>query len=141
MGKRSSFLPNHTRRRLIQSASSNLPRKHPALSKTFLGHPQWASIKKKGILHIPNEKNWNSELNQSPIIPLVTLPNESTDLAKHMHQFKFWANLVKYPIVPKDLDRVRISIHVDTTKKQIEDVIDVIMERGTCRAKLEVSRL
>ncbi|KXG52111.1 Pyridoxal phosphate-dependent transferase, major region, subdomain 2 [Penicillium griseofulvum] len=109
--------------------------------KTFLGHPQWASIKKKGIIHIPNEDNWNSALNQSPIIPLVTLPNESTDLAKHMHQSKFWANPVKYPIVPKGLDRVRISIHVDNTKKQIEDVIDVIMEWGTCRARLEVSRL
>ncbi|KAJ5164744.1 uncharacterized protein N7500_006574 [Penicillium coprophilum] len=105
--------------------------------KTFLNHPQWAAIRKEGIIHIPNEGSWDSELYRAPIIPLVTRPNESTKLAGHMHQSKFWANPVRYPIVPKGLDRVRISIHVDHTKKQIEDVIDVIMEWASCQAKQE----
>lgn len=72
---------------------------------------------------------------QSPIIPLVTPPNESTELAGHMHRAKFWANPVMYPIVPKGMDRVRISIHADNTREQIEDVIEVIMEWATYRAE------
>ncbi|KAJ5480267.1 hypothetical protein N7530_005776 [Penicillium desertorum] len=103
--------------------------------KTFLSHPKWAAIKKEEIIQIPNEKNWNSEILQSPIIPLVTPPNESTELAGHMHRAKFWANPVRYPIVPKGMDRVRISIHADNTKEQIEDVIEVIMEWATSRAE------
>jgi 8-amino-7-oxononanoate synthase len=52
-----------------------------------------------------------------------------------MHRAKFWANPVRYPIVPKGMDRVRISIHVDNTREQIEDVIEVIMEWATYRAE------
>ncbi|CAG7977996.1 unnamed protein product [Penicillium nalgiovense] len=103
--------------------------------KIFLGHPKWAAIKKAKIIQIPNEKSWNSEMLQSPIIPLVTPPNESTELAGHMHRAKFWANPVMYPIVPKGMDRVRISIHADNTREQIEDVIEVIMEWATYRAE------
>jgi 8-amino-7-oxononanoate synthase len=33
------------------------------------------------------------------------------------------------------MDRVRISIHVDNTREQIEDVIEVIMEWATYRAE------
>ncbi|OQE18155.1 hypothetical protein PENFLA_c022G03043 [Penicillium flavigenum] len=103
--------------------------------KTFLNHPKWAAVKKEEIIQIPNEKSWNSEILQSPIIPLVTPPNESTGLAGHMHRAKFWANPVRYPIVPKGMDRVRISIHADNTEEQIEDVIEVIMEWAKYRAE------
>ncbi|CAG8908169.1 unnamed protein product [Penicillium egyptiacum] len=100
---------------------------------TFLSHPKWAAIKKGNIIQIPSEKSWNSEIPRSPIIPLVTPPNESTELAGHMHRAKFWANPVRYPIVPKGMDRVRLSIHADNTKEQIEDVIEVIMECASWR--------
>ncbi|KAJ6181029.1 hypothetical protein N7519_011490 [Penicillium mononematosum] len=103
--------------------------------KTFLSHPKWAAIKKAKIIQIPNEKSWKSEILQSPIIPLVTPPNQSTELAGHMHRAKFWANPVRYPIVPKGMDRVRISIHADNTTEQIQDVIEVIMEWAAYRAE------
>ncbi|KGO50477.1 hypothetical protein PEX1_096710 [Penicillium expansum] len=109
--------------------------------KTLLGHPQWAAVNEKGILYVPNEKSWKSMRSQSPIIPLLTRPAESIELAEHIHQSNFWVNPVRYPIVPKGQDRVRISIHVDNTKEQIEEVIEVIMNWAIERANREAQLL
>lgn len=73
----------------------------------------------------------------------MTPPGESIELAEHMRRAKFWANPVWYPVVPRKLDRVRVTVHADNTEEQIDAVVDVIMgwamkraEQSERRAKL-----
>ncbi|RHZ67259.1 hypothetical protein CDV55_100361 [Aspergillus turcosus] len=103
--------------------------------RKLTSHPQWATVKARAIIQLPTENIWNTGPFQSPIIPLVTPPGESIELAEHMHRAKFWANPVRYPIVPKKLDRVRVTVHADNTEEQIDAVVDVIMAWAMKRAE------
>ncbi|KAL4897488.1 class II aminotransferase/8-amino-7-oxononanoate synthase [Aspergillus ambiguus] len=91
-------------------------------------HAKWPEVKRKGILYLPTEKSWGSGPFQSPIVPIVPRPGLAVDLGKHLEAAKYWVNTVHYPIVPKNMDRIRIVLHTDNDIRQIDHVVELIME-------------
>ncbi|PYI20104.1 aminotransferase [Aspergillus violaceofuscus CBS 115571] len=94
---------------------------------TLTNHPQWEEAKDRGIIRLPTETGWHSRAFRSAIFALVTQPGKARSLAKPLKQVKFWVNPVEFPIVPRNLDRVRLMIHADNTEEQIGAVVQLIM--------------
>lgn len=68
---------------------------------------------------------------QSAIIPLI-LP-ESTPvrtLGKRLHDEGLFANLIEYPAVPKDSQRVRLSLMADHTQEDLDFALEVLERAG-----------
>lgn len=66
---------------------------------------------------------------------MMTRPGESDDLADTIRCAGYLINPVKYPIVPKGLERVRIMLHADNTDEQILDLVQVIV--GWLKERME----
>ncbi|PYH86885.1 class II aminotransferase/8-amino-7-oxononanoate synthase [Aspergillus uvarum CBS 121591] len=94
---------------------------------TLTNHPQWEQAKDRGIIRLPTETGWHSRAFRSAIFALVTQPGKARSLAKPLQQAKFWVNAVEFPIVPRNLDRMRLMIHADNTEEQISAVVQLIM--------------
>ncbi|PYH91089.1 class II aminotransferase/8-amino-7-oxononanoate synthase [Aspergillus ellipticus CBS 707.79] len=90
-------------------------------------HPQWDDVKRQGILFVPTEKTWYANPVKSPIIPIVTRPGQAHNLCKQIRQAKYWVNAVEFPSVPKGKGRVRLMIHADNTREEMDRVIQLIM--------------
>ncbi|EQL00223.1 aminotransferase [Ophiocordyceps sinensis CO18] len=64
----------------------------------------------------------------SPIVPVVTQPGESRGLAAHLLRNGFLAHAVQYPIVPLESERLRIIVHANNTREQIEGCVEGMMQ-------------
>lgn len=89
-------------------------------------HPTWQEGSKQDILSIAGEATRLSGPFYCPIIAMVTRPGESDDLADAIRGAGYSINPVKYPLVPKNLERVRIMLHADNTDGQLLDLVQVI---------------
>ncbi|PYH47075.1 aminotransferase class I/II-fold pyridoxal phosphate-dependent enzyme [Aspergillus saccharolyticus JOP 1030-1] len=98
-------------------------------------HEQWAAVRDKGVIRIPGAEDWGSTSFETPIFALITPPGEENELADHIRGNGYWVDAVHYPIVPKQLGRVRLTVHADNTKAQIEGVVGVFMEWAGARVK------
>ncbi|RAL11781.1 aminotransferase class I/II-fold pyridoxal phosphate-dependent enzyme [Aspergillus homomorphus CBS 101889] len=94
-------------------------------------HPKWAEVTAKGIIRIPASEDWGSRSFETPIFALITPPGQANELAEHIHAAGYWLDSVHYPIVPKDLSRVRLTVHADNTEEQIEGVVKTFMDWAT----------
>ncbi|OJJ98469.1 hypothetical protein ASPACDRAFT_61979 [Aspergillus aculeatus ATCC 16872] len=103
-------------------------------------HKQWDEVSKQGIIQIPGSENWGSGPFETPIFALITPGGEENELADHIRGNGYWVDSVHYPIVPKQLGRVRLTVHADNTKEQIERVVGVFMEWAGARVKKEGRR-
>jgi len=81
-----------------------------------------------GILSLNSGNGWRNGPFQSPVVPLVTKPGDGEALAAKLIQAGYWVNVVYYPVVPKDKERVRLSLHSDNDLKQIKGIVALIME-------------
>ncbi|KAI1472643.1 PLP-dependent transferase [Daldinia caldariorum] len=61
---------------------------------------------------------------KSPIIPVLTASPRS--LAEHCQRFGFMVRPIVSPTVPAGSERVRICLHFANTKKQVDELCDVI---------------
>ncbi|PWY77075.1 class II aminotransferase/8-amino-7-oxononanoate synthase [Aspergillus heteromorphus CBS 117.55] len=102
---------------------------------TLTRHPQWEDIKRRGILYVPTEKTWYTNPIKSPIIPIVTQPGHANNLCERLRQAKYWVNAVEFPSVPPEKGRVRLMVHADNTREQMDGVIQVIMRWAVERAE------
>jgi 8-amino-7-oxononanoate synthase len=93
----------------------------------FFKHPVWEQIKGNGTIYIPNPGKYVSNGLVSPIIPLIT-KNKAYNLRAWLLREGINAWGVAYPVVPKGEDRVRVVVHSDNTRPQIERLVDVIMQ-------------
>ncbi|KAB8227465.1 pyridoxal phosphate-dependent transferase [Aspergillus alliaceus] len=96
--------------------------------QTLTMSPWWDYGKKEGIFSLPTERTWRSEPFLAPIVALVVRPGMARKLAQFLHQAKYWVNPVNFPLVAKDKNRIRIVIHADNTKSQMESVVCLVME-------------
>ncbi|OJZ81498.1 hypothetical protein ASPFODRAFT_145388 [Aspergillus luchuensis CBS 106.47] len=98
---------------------------------TLTKHPQWEDIKQRSILTLPTEKTWYTRPFKSPIVPIITKPKQSHNLCKRLRRAGYWVNSVDYPTVPKGTGRVRLMIHADNTREEMDGVIQLIMKWAT----------
>ncbi|RAK77092.1 aminotransferase class I/II-fold pyridoxal phosphate-dependent enzyme [Aspergillus fijiensis CBS 313.89] len=108
---------------------------------TLTNHPQWEEAKDRGIIRLPTETGWRSRTFRSAIFALLTQPGKARSLAKPLKQAKFWVNAVDFPIVPRNMDRVRLMIHADNTEEQIGAVVQLIMRWAMGQMELETMNL
>ncbi|GFF62458.1 8-amino-7-oxononanoate synthase [Aspergillus udagawae] len=102
---------------------NNIRRFHEGLTN----HPEWPKFTQAGILRLPTEQTWGDGCFSAPIIPIITSVGQSAGLAEKLQEAGYWVNPVRYPIVPRDKERVRIVVHADNTDEQIDEVVDLIM--------------
>ncbi|RAL11927.1 aminotransferase class I/II-fold pyridoxal phosphate-dependent enzyme [Aspergillus homomorphus CBS 101889] len=95
--------------------------------RLLTNHPQWQEVKRRGIIRLPTEIGWHSREFKSAIFAFITQTGKARYLAKRLQEAKFWVNAVEFPIVPKNLGRVRVTIHADNTEEQIGMVVQMIM--------------
>ncbi|KAE8349895.1 pyridoxal phosphate-dependent transferase [Aspergillus coremiiformis] len=88
----------------------------------------WADAKQGGIFSLPAEKTWRLDPFLSPVVALVMQPGKARQLAQILHRAKYWVNPVNFPLVAKDKNRIRIIVHADNTKNEIETIVCLIME-------------
>ncbi|KAJ5936192.1 PLP-dependent transferase [Penicillium verhagenii] len=98
-------------------------------------HPTWQEGLKQGIISVVDGATRLSGPFYCPIIAIVTRPGESDGLANAIRSAGYSINPVKYPIVPKNLERVRIMLHADNTDGQLQDLVRVIA--GWLKEKIE----
>ncbi|PYH43605.1 aminotransferase class I/II-fold pyridoxal phosphate-dependent enzyme [Aspergillus saccharolyticus JOP 1030-1] len=105
---------------------------------TLTDHPRWQEVKDRGIIRLPTERGWQSRVFKSAIFGLITQPGKARYLAESLQQAGFWVNAVEFPIVPKELGRVRLMIHADNTAEQIDTVVQMIMRWAVGQMKLDM---
>ncbi|OJJ66545.1 hypothetical protein ASPBRDRAFT_137800 [Aspergillus brasiliensis CBS 101740] len=98
---------------------------------TLTKHPQWEDVKERNILSLPIEKTWYTRPFKSPIVPIITKPRQAHSLCKRLRRARYWVNSVDYPTVPKGTGRVRLMIHADNTREEMDGVIQLIMNWAT----------
>lgn len=96
--------------------------------RKLTSHTLWPRIKSNGVLYLPTEETWNTEPFQSPIVAVIPQAGLAADLGNFLAEVKYRVNVVHYPIVPKDKDRIRMVIHADNTVEQIDRVVELIVE-------------
>ncbi|RAL04306.1 aminotransferase class I/II-fold pyridoxal phosphate-dependent enzyme [Aspergillus ibericus CBS 121593] len=101
---------------------------------TLTRHPRWEEIKQRGILYLPTEKTWYTRSFKSPIVPVITKAGQANNLCKMLRRARYWVNSVEYPSVPKGTGRVRLMIHADNTREEMDGVIQLIMKWAADRA-------
>ncbi|KAE9377587.1 aminotransferase [Stipitochalara longipes BDJ] len=104
-----------------------LPKLTAYFLQCFFKHPVWEQIKGNGTISILNPGKFVSNGLVSPIVPIIT-KTRAYDLRTWLLREGINAWGVAYPVVPKGEDRVRIVIHSDNTRPQIERLVDVIMQ-------------
>ncbi|KAH8805394.1 pyridoxal phosphate-dependent transferase [Xylogone sp. PMI_703] len=96
--------------------------------ETLITNPRWSECEKLGIITAPTSNGWEHGSFLSPIVPLVTAVGKAKELGRTLKESGYWVIAVYYPVVPVELERVRLSIHADNTSEQIQGVVKVIME-------------
>jgi 8-amino-7-oxononanoate synthase len=82
------------------------------------------ALKKLG-LHTPSK---------SQIVPIILGTNENTiNTAKQLKQHGLWVTPIRYPTVPKNKARIRISINYNHRKKDIENLINKLANENKNR--------
>ncbi|KAF9884544.1 synthase [Aspergillus nanangensis] len=109
------------RRRRLQENISRFYRK-------LTSHAKWSEVKSKGVLYLPTEETWHLGPFQSPIVAVIPQSKLAADLGNYLAESGYWVNTVHFPIVPNDMDRIRIVLHTDNTAEQIDRVVELIME-------------
>lgn len=124
-------------RRLRRQRRRDLEKNVQLFHRHLQGHPAWKKATKHGIVSVPAEETRLTGPFYSPIVALVTQPGQCNDLAQSIQRSGYWVNPVSYPIVPKELERVRINLHADNTEAEIHGVVQVIAEWILKRLPLE----
>lgn len=62
----------------------------------------------------------------SPMHPLST--PAATTLMHHLRSLGYSALAIKYPVVPKGMDRLRVCMHGGNTEKEMDQFIGVVVE-------------
>lgn len=82
--------------------------------------PEFLKLSEKKSPH-----DFPSEL-VSPIHPIST--PAATTLMYHLRRLGYSAMAIKYPVVPKGMDRLRICLHGGNTEKEMDQFIGVLIE-------------
>lgn len=90
-------------------------------------HPLWDEVQRAGRLRLVDKGGRLRDI-ISPIVPVVTQPGESRGLAAHLLRNGFLAHAVQYPIVPLESERLRIIVHANNTREQIEGCVEGMMQ-------------
>ncbi|GLA37678.1 hypothetical protein AnigIFM63309_004630 [Aspergillus niger] len=98
---------------------------------TLTKHPQWGDIKARSILSLPTEKTWYTRPFKSPVVLIITKPKQANSLCKRLRRAGYWVNAVDHPTVPKGTGRIRLMIHADNTREEMDGVILLIMKWAT----------
>lgn len=70
-------------------------------------------------------RDFPSEL-VSPMHPIST--PAATTLMHHLRDLGYSALAIKYPVVPKGMDRLRVCMHGGNTEKEMDQFISVLIE-------------
>ncbi|KAJ5860688.1 uncharacterized protein N7529_007998 [Penicillium soppii] len=113
----------------------NLERNVQLFHRLLQEHSTWQEGSKQDVLSVVDGATRLSGPFYCPIVAMMTRPGESDDLADTIRCAGYLINPVKYPIVPKGLERVRIMLHADNTDEQILDLVQVIV--GWLKERME----
>jgi 8-amino-7-oxononanoate synthase len=90
--------------------------------------PQWQSIQQNGHLQIYIPQNWRNQSFLSPIIVFVTKIDKCAELKQFLMDKGYLTRSVRFPVVPRDSERVRLVIQSDTTQQQILGLVKAATE-------------
>jgi 8-amino-7-oxononanoate synthase len=82
----------------------------------------------KGIVFLPLAEDWVEQEYLTHIVPLWTRQGYSYWLCFHLCLSGYSAFCVDYPTVPKGTGRVRVTLHANNTKAEIDGLISAICE-------------
>ncbi|KAK0444618.1 aminotransferase [Desarmillaria tabescens] len=65
----------------------------------------------------------------SPIFPLLT--SQSLNLAKYLNSKGYAAQVIPFPVVPRGQERVRVVIHAENTRNDIDTFVAILLDWAT----------
>ena len=117
-----------------ESARATLAMRRPEDSSEAV--PRWTATAERGYMAMRRPSNiWGCRV---PII-IIPLPGEdrALSLARNMREFGFDVRAIRYPTVPRGLERIRITLNLHVSKENTEmlfqllnQVLDEQKERG-----------
>lgn len=112
-------------RRLVDGLEGVIRSQSPAAKRT-IALPPHLKPKQQAQLAVEADDDfvrWSMQ-QPSPIVPVLT--SRARELAAYLRANGLLARPICYPTVPKGEDRVRICVHADNTKSDIDRLIDSV---------------